>query len=83
MRFHWPTTISTGAKARPIMIEEAIITPGEISCSMASQAPPPIMAICTSMRTNFVRRDRDGDQQREHAEPADRLAVLQCGCSEL
>src|SRR3954468_9198033 len=52
--FQVPIACSTGASARPIMMEPAMIRPGEICSWIASQAPPPRIAVCSSRRMNLV-----------------------------
>src|SRR4029078_7899970 len=46
--FHELSAISTGASARPIMIEEAIMTPPEALSATTSQAPIPNRPDCSA-----------------------------------
>ena len=51
--FQEPMACSTGARARPMRMEPAIIAPAVISPWMASQAPAPRMKICRESRINL------------------------------
>ncbi len=51
--FQVPIAFSTGARARPSRKELANIAPGLTSCWMTSQAPTPMIMVCTTRRRNF------------------------------
>ena len=67
-----PTSCSTGASARPIMIELAIIPPGVIACCKTSQAPAASIALCRNRRKLLENT----------VKPEDRSAPLtDCSCA--
>ncbi|MCY1310800.1 hypothetical protein D9M70_610310 [compost metagenome] len=49
--FHTPMACSTGAMARPLRMEQAIIIPAVISPLIARKAPAPRISDCRVMRT--------------------------------
>lgn len=50
---HVPMACSTGARARAMRIDPAIMTPGVIAPCNASRAPAPSMLICSRRRIIF------------------------------